>query len=107
MRKGKSALTRFLLQFHQPLVYILLAAGVITALLGEVVDSSVILGVVLVNAVIGYLQESKAVRALSALSATMTTEATVLRDGAPVRLDAAALVPGGRGHPALRRQDAR
>ncbi|SNR74289.1 ATPase, P-type (transporting), HAD superfamily, subfamily IC [Humidesulfovibrio mexicanus] len=94
VRKGKSALTRFLLQFHQPLVYILLAAGVITALLGEVVDSSVILGVVLVNAVIGYLQESKAVRALSALSATMTTEATVLRDGAPVRLDAAALVPG-------------
>ncbi len=93
-RRGKSALTRFLLQFHQPLVYILLAAGAITAALGEVVDSSVILGVVLINAIVGYLQEAKAVRALSALSATMTTEASVLREGAMLRLDAAQLVPG-------------
>ncbi|MHC1752500.1 cation-transporting P-type ATPase [Humidesulfovibrio sp.] len=93
-RRAKSALMRFLLQFHQPLVYILLAAGAVTAGLGEVVDSGVILGVVLVNALVGYLQEAKAVRALSALSATMTTEASALRDGAPLRLDAALLVPG-------------
>ena len=79
--KGKTPLHRFLLQFHQPLIYILLAAGLITALLGEWVDSGVILGVVLVNAVIGYLQEAKAVKALDALARTMTTEATVLRSG--------------------------
>lgn len=93
-RRAKSALTRLLLQFHQPLVYILLAAGAVTAALGEVVDSGVIFGVVLVNALVGYLQEAKAVRALSALSATMTTEASALRDGAPLRLNAALLVPG-------------
>jgi len=93
-RRGASALTRLSLQFHQPLVYILLAAGAITAALGEAVDASVILGVVLVNAIVGYLQEAKAVRALSALSATMTTEASVLREGAMRRLNAAQLVPG-------------
>ena len=92
--RQKSALTRFLLQFHQPLVYILLASGVITALMGEFVDSGVILGVVLVNAVIGHIQEAKAVRALTALASTMTTEATALRGGAAVRLDAALLAPG-------------
>lgn len=93
-RRQKSALKRFLLQFHQPLIYILLASGVVTALLGEAVDSSVIFGVVLVNAVLGYLQESKAVSALSALSATMTNEATLVRGGLSSRQDAAVLVPG-------------
>ena len=52
-RKGHGPLFRFLLEFHQPLVYILLAAALITALLQEWVDSGVILGVVLVNAFIG------------------------------------------------------
>ena len=93
-KKGASALQRFLLQFHQPLVYILIVAGAITAWLGEWVDSGVILGVVLVNAVVGFLQESKAVKALASLSAGMGTEATVLRDGTPVRLPAPSVVPG-------------
>ncbi|MEF2230488.1 MAG: HAD-IC family P-type ATPase, partial [Pseudodesulfovibrio sp.] len=93
-KKGTPTLLRFLLQFHQPLVYILIAAGAVTAWLGEWVDSGVILGVVLVNAVVGFLQESKAVRALESLSAGMSAEATVLRDGAPVRLPARAVVPG-------------
>ncbi|MFA6498390.1 MAG: cation-transporting P-type ATPase, partial [Desulfurivibrionaceae bacterium] len=80
-QKGQGRLIRFLLQFHQPLIYILIASGVITAFLHEWVDSGVIFGVVLVNAVIGYLQEAKAVNALAALARTMTTEATVLRQG--------------------------
>ncbi len=90
----KSALRRFLLQFHQPLVYILLASGAVMAALREPVDAGVILGVVLVNAVVGYLQEAKAVRALSALASTMTTEATLVRGGLTSRRDAAVLVPG-------------
>ena len=78
---GKSSWMRFLLQFHQPLIYILIAAGAITAALQEWVDSGVIFGVVLVNAIIGFIQESKAENALAALADTMVAEATVLRQG--------------------------
>ena len=63
-RQGQGRLVRFLLQFHQPLIYILLAAGTITLALHEFVDSGVIFGMVLVNAVIGFLQEAKAVKVL-------------------------------------------
>jgi Ca2+-transporting ATPase len=93
-RGGPSALKRLLLQFHQPLIYILIAAGAITALLGEWVDSIVIFGVVLVNALVGYLQEAKAVQAIEALAKTMTTEALVLRAREQVRVSATELVPG-------------
>ena len=92
--KGKTKLERFLLQFHQPLVYILIAAGIITATLGEVVDASVIVGVVLVNAIVGYIQEAKAVGALEALAKAMVTEAVVIRTGAIRRIAAVELVPG-------------
>ena len=93
-RRGRSPLILFLLQFHQPLVYILIAAGVTTGFLGEWVDSGVIFGVVLVNAVIGYMQESKALRAIAALSGSVTSEATVVRGGEKRRIDAVDLVPG-------------
>jgi len=93
-RKGRGPLIRFLLQFHQPLIYILIAAGLITAFLGEWVDSGVIFGVVLVNACVGYIQEAKAVNALAALARTMTTEATVLRQGEKRRIPATELVAG-------------
>ncbi len=94
MRKGKGPLMRFILQFHQPLIYILIAAGTITAFLQEWVDAGVIFGVALVNSVIGYIQESKAVKAMDALARTMTTEATVLRYGEKKRISADELVPG-------------
>ncbi len=93
-RRGRGPLLRFLLQFNQPLIYILLAAGTVTALLREWVDSSVIFGVVLVNSAVGFLQESKALSALGALARTMKTGAIVLRGGRRLRLDATALVPG-------------
>ena len=93
-KKGKSSLMRFLLQFHQPLIYILLAAGAITAALQEWVDSGVIFGVVLVNAIIGFIQESKAENALAALADTMVAEATVLRQGEKRRIPSTELVPG-------------
>ncbi|MFA7381852.1 MAG: cation-transporting P-type ATPase [Desulfurivibrionaceae bacterium] len=93
-QKGQGPLLRFLLQFHQPLIYILIVSGFITAFLQEWVDSGVIFGVVLVNAIVGYLQEAKAVNALAALARTMTTEATVLRQGEKRRIPATELVPG-------------
>ncbi|MEW6290131.1 MAG: cation-transporting P-type ATPase [Thermodesulfobacteriota bacterium] len=93
-KKGKGPLLRFLLQFHQPLIYILIVSGIITAGLREWVDSGVIFGVVIVNAIIGFIQESKAVNALAALARTMTTEATVLRQGEKKRISATGLVVG-------------
>ncbi len=93
-KKEKGPLILFLLQFHQPLVYILIAAGVITAVLQEWVDSGVIFGVVLVNAIIGFVQESKAVKALQALQKTMTTETNVIRDGVKQRVTSEQIVIG-------------
>jgi Ca2+-transporting ATPase len=93
-KAGMPAWLRFLLQFHQPLIYILIASGVITAFLQEWVDSGVIFGVVLVNAVIGYIQESKAEDAIAALARMAASSTTVLRDGVKQPLPAAELVPG-------------
>ncbi|MCG8652777.1 MAG: HAD-IC family P-type ATPase, partial [Pirellulales bacterium] len=102
-RFGDNSLTRqrttgpvvlFLMQLHQPLVYILLAAVVVTSLLREWVDAGVILGVVMVNALIGFIQESKAIRAIEALSGAMSSDATVLRGGQKHRVAAQDLVPG-------------
>ena len=84
----------FLKEFNQPLIYILLAASVITAFLNEWVDSIVIFGVVLVNAVIGFIQEVKAMRAIEALTQGLSRQATVLRDGEKQQVDASTLVPG-------------
>lgn len=92
--KGQSAFLRFLLQFHQPLVYVLLISAGATLLLGEFADSAVIFGVVLVNAIIGFVQEDKAVKAIGALSHALTAEATVIRDGERRRIPAELVVPG-------------
>ncbi len=93
-RKRRSEWVRFLLQFHSPLLYILLAAALVTALLQEWVDASVVFGVVLVNAIVGYLQEAKAEKAVEALSRMVRTEATVRRDGRRQRIPSAEIVPG-------------
>jgi cation-transporting ATPase F len=93
-RRGHGPLVRFLLQFHQPLIYIMLAAAVITGVLKEWVDCSVILGVVLVNAIIGFIQESKAIAAIEALAKTLTTAATVVRAGRKIRVPSPDIVPG-------------
>lgn len=85
---------RFLLQFHQSLIYILLAAGAVTAALGEWTDSAVIFAVVFLNAIIGYLQESKAEKAIAALSRLVHTEVFVRRDGHRSRVRSEDLVPG-------------
>ena len=87
-------LVRLLLQFHHPLVYVLLAAAGTTALLGDVVDASVILGVVVANAAIGFVQEAKAESALEALAGMVVTEAHVIRGGVRSRIRSGELVPG-------------
>ncbi len=94
VRRGKGPFLRFLLQFHQPLIYVLLIASAVTALLKEPIDASVIFGVVLLNAIIGFIQESRAIQAISALAKSMVTETTVIRDGLRQRLASADLVPG-------------
>jgi Ca2+-transporting ATPase len=92
--KGKSPFVLFLQQFNQALVYILLAAAFITSFLREWVDAGVIFGVVLVNAIIGYIQEAKAVKAIEALSRSLMCSATVVRDGQRLQIPAEELVPG-------------
>ncbi|WP_068634976.1 cation-transporting P-type ATPase [Thauera butanivorans] len=87
-------LKRFLLQFHNVLIYVLLVAGVVTLLLGHHVDSGVIFGVVLINAFIGFLQEGKAERALDAIRDMLSPHAQILRDGRRQEVDAGELVPG-------------
>ena len=87
-------LRRFLRQLQHPLIYVLLASGATTLALGEVVDSSVIFGVVLINSIIGFIQESKAEAALDALRAMVSTEARVVRDGSARTVASEMLVPG-------------
>jgi cation-transporting P-type ATPase F len=93
-KPGKSAWVRFLLQFNQPLLYILLAAGVVTAFLHEWVDAGVIFAVTVINAIIGFVQESKAEKSIAALTESVTTEATLVRDGQTVRVPSHQVVPG-------------
>ena len=84
----------FLDQLIQPLVLILIAAGIITAFIKDIVDASVILGVVILNAAIGFVQELKAQKAILALNKAVLQEATVVRDGVKRRLSSRDLVVG-------------
>lgn len=93
-KKQQSAFVRFLLQFHQPLIYILLAATVVTIFLEEYTDAIVIFAVVFINAIIGYVQESKAMDAIDALAKSMSAKAQVIRNGNKQDIDAQELVPG-------------
>jgi Ca2+-transporting ATPase len=93
-KPGTSPLLRFLLQFHQPLLYILLIAGAIKAFLGQWVNAGVIWGVTLINAIIGFVQESKAESAIAALASSVKTNATILRNGQKMQVPSTELVPG-------------
>jgi magnesium-transporting ATPase (P-type) len=93
-KKRSSPIKRFLLQFHNFLIYILIAASAITAALNEWIDAGVILGVVIINAVIGFLQESKAEAALASLKKMLSLQATVIRDGRQFSISAEQLVAG-------------
>ncbi len=94
-RKQEGPIRRFIRQFSQPLVYILLAAATVTAALQEWIDSAVIFGVVLVMSIVGFMQESKAGKAIEALAKMVITEATVIRSKSKrVRVPSIDIVPG-------------
>lgn len=90
----RSALVRFLLHFHNILIYVLLASAVITAMLSHWVDTGVILAVVVANALIGFIQEGRAEDAMGAIRGMLAPHTAVLRDGTRRSVDAAELVPG-------------
>ncbi len=92
--KTRPAWLRLLLQFNNALILFLLAAAVVAGALGHVIDAVVIVIVVLVNAIVGFVQEGKAERALAALGAMLAPRARVIRDGQRAQIDAADLVPG-------------
>jgi len=85
---------RFLDQFRNLLIHVLLAAAAISLLLGHGLDAAVILAVVVLNAIMGVVQEGRAEQALAAIRGMLAPRAVVLRDGRRLELDAAELVPG-------------
>jgi magnesium-transporting ATPase (P-type) len=90
----RNALLRFLSHFHNVLIYVLIASAAVTATLQHWIDTGVILAVVFVNAVIGYIQEGRAERAMDAIRGMLAPRSAVLRDGRRTSVDAADLVPG-------------
>ena len=92
--RGLSAWKIIIEQFKDPLIYILLVAVVVTALLGEYIDSYVIAAVVIINAVFGFFQEYKAEQAIRALSQLTAPTSIVIRDGRTEEIASKQLVPG-------------
>jgi len=87
-------LRRLLAQFDNLLIYILIAAAIVTATMGHWIDTGVILAVVLANTVIGFVQEGKAEQALAAIRHMLSPRANVIRDGHRTSVDGEDLVPG-------------
>jgi magnesium-transporting ATPase (P-type) len=85
---------RFLLQFHNVLIYVMMGAAAITAFLGHWIDTSVLLGAVVINAVIGFIQEGKAQQALDAIRQMLSLRSLTLRGGERIDISADTLVPG-------------
>ena len=92
--KTKSVFSIFLQQFASPLIYVLLAAAILSLAISEWLDAIFIFSVLLINAIIGTVQEHSAARAASALTQLVTTRSRVLRDGDAYEIDSKELVPG-------------
>jgi magnesium-transporting ATPase (P-type) len=90
----RSPILRFLAHFHNVLIYVLLGSAVITAGLGHVTDTAVILAVVLANAIIGFIQEGRAEQAMGAIRQMLSPRTAVLRDRKRVSIDSDNVVPG-------------
>jgi len=93
-KQPEPLILKFLHQFNQAFIYILLVAGAVKGFLGEWVSASVIWGVTLINAIIGFIQETRAEDAISALAKSVITEATVIRNGQKLRIPSTELALG-------------
>ncbi|MDD2579140.1 MAG: cation-translocating P-type ATPase [Eubacteriales bacterium] len=93
-KKRQSLLIRFLLQFKDVMVLILLTAALVSGLLGEYLDAAVILAIIMINALLGLIQEGRAEKAIEALQKMASPQARVIRDGQQRIIEAAELVPG-------------
>ncbi|TVQ68380.1 MAG: cation-transporting P-type ATPase [Balneolaceae bacterium] len=93
-KKGKHPIIQFLSHFNNVLIYVLLVAAGVTALMEHWIDTFVILAVVIANAVVGYIQEGKAEKALEGIRKMLSLEAQVIRDGKKEKVDAEEIVPG-------------
>lgn len=90
----RPAWLRFLSQFNNILIYILITSAVVTALLGHWVDTTVIVSVIFINALIGFIQEGKAEDALAGIRKLLSPRSLVVRDKVQQHVDASGLVPG-------------
>jgi len=93
-RRSRPAWLRFILQFHNALIYVMLVAAGTTAFLGDWVDTGVLLAAVFVNAIIGFFQEGKAEQAMDAIRNMLSLHTSVIRNGERIEVAAEELVPG-------------
>ena len=90
----RTAIVRLALQFHNLLIYVLLGAAALAAVIGHIVDAVVVLGVVVINAIIGFIQEGRAEQALDAIRSMIDPHASVIRGGRRCVIAAEDIVPG-------------
>ncbi len=93
-KKGDGALKLLFRQINNPLIWVLLGSSTLATLLGKVTDGLVVLSVVVLNTIIGFIQEYKAGKAIEALSDMVPENATVLRDGKYIMIPVSEIVPG-------------
>lgn len=94
IKKKKTPLMMFLDQFKDFLIIVLIAAGIIAGIVGKPTDAAAIMAIVVLNAIIGFIQEFKAEKAMEALKKMASPNATVCRDGIPDTIQTAQIVPG-------------
>ncbi|MBU0461485.1 MAG: calcium-translocating P-type ATPase, SERCA-type, partial [Nanoarchaeota archaeon] len=92
--KKESPLMMLLEQFNSPVIWVLIGAVIISGLLAEWIDATVILIILILNAILGFLQEYRAEKAIEALKKLAGLKAVVMRDGHEIKIDATELVPG-------------
>ncbi len=93
-KRAQTSFSILLSQFKSPLVYILLFAGIASLVLGELGDSAIILFAVLVNTLLGFVQERRASKSLSALKKILQLQTRVIRDSELIKIDTSKIVPG-------------
>lgn len=94
IRKKRATIVEFLSHFRNPLILILLAAGLVSAYFGQVIEPTIIFSIVMMSVILDFLQESKASKAAEELKERVATTATVARDGSKQEIVLSEIVPG-------------